>query len=269
MVIDMKKRIEVVLTFITLYCIIYGCYKNIGPFGLKTLNAVKTTNNLTNEFEVIEVKNLFIDADVMDVNIKTGNDFSIEYDCTKGLEPEYKYRNGDIEIKQKNKNKFKWGITNKCEVNITLPKDTRLEKADININVGDREISDVMADKFIIEANTGDTEIEKCDINELILQSDVGDTTIETSNIISADIAGNIGDKKVDISDFELLKVTSDVGDIEISSKDNIKNYNFDVATDIGEVKAFSNNAGKKYKIDNDDNRKIIVKANVGDIKIK
>ena len=273
----MKKSLVSILTIVTVVCIVYGSIVNLKLiklpskfFHYNNSSSKNTSGEFTDDFDIKDIKNVNIDCSVADINIYSGKEFSIDYNCTEGLEPKYTYKNGNIEITQ-NKAAFRknWGALNNCEINIAIPQNISIDTLDIASDVGDLEISGLTANKMTIDSDTGECKISNCTIDNLTTKSDVGDIKFEDCQTDITDVNNNVGNIELKDITFNSLNATSDVGDIDISSACNIKNYSFDLSSDIGEVEVFSDNHGKKYKISGDSDKKIIAASNIGDVEVK
>ena len=100
----MKRAIYlVVITTITIGCVIYGAYNfsNGGPlfsFGIGDSNKIEKSVTLE-AFERIHV-----DADVLDFTVKEGATYALDYKGSENMVLSYRVDNGELVISQKKKN---------------------------------------------------------------------------------------------------------------------------------------------------------------------
>ncbi len=249
--IDVMKRTIYLfaITVVTIICIVWGTSMHVGGrFGFFHFGEESDhyTDSIELEaFDAIEVVN----ADVMDLEIKQGTEYRLQYRCTtEDLEPEYQVAGGKLTIQQKKRKAFLSGINN-CSVSVTIPSDSPLKTIDVNSDVGDVTLTGVTADICNGETNVGDFTAEDAEFEEMILNSDTGDV------------------KVIDCF-FSRLDVTSDVGDVKIESSRELADYYFDLETDVGEVEINGEDYGHKYKAEGG-NGTLTVKSDVGDVKVK
>ena len=99
----MKKNIYlIIITIITVVCIIAGSLYHIGGFALGLFDNLiphsdKSLGNVcTEELSVDEFSNLVFDTTISNINVKTGDSYMVSYKCNKRLVPKIK-SSGDTE----------------------------------------------------------------------------------------------------------------------------------------------------------------------------
>lgn len=90
----MKKNIYlIIITIITVVCIIAGSLYHIGGFALGLFNNLiprsdKSLGNVcTEELSVDEFSNLVFDTTISNINVKTGDSYTVSYKCNERLVP--------------------------------------------------------------------------------------------------------------------------------------------------------------------------------------
>lgn len=245
----MKKSIYLLaITVVTVICVIWGTTTHMGGhFGFFRLDNEEAAD-YANDYKLDAFDSIFVDADVMELDIKQGAEFALQYDCTEDLIPEYSVENKKLTIKQKQKKNYLVG-THRCSVIVTVPSGTSLKSLDISSDVGDVTIDGIIVDICNGETNVGDFTIQNADMSELYWESDTGNIEVENCS-------------------FTKLDLTADVGDVEIESNKKLDDYGFDLKTDVGEVKVNGEEYGRKC-IMHGDAGSITVKSDVGDVKVE
>lgn len=241
-----KKSIYLlVITTITVICIFFGARYHIGGF----VNNVKfhwpwlsteyvqddssdyiPADKQSSTIKIEDFNNIDVNLNVGSVEVKSGSEFSIYYNCThESLRPVFNVKNNCLNITQKYRNKP--GVVNrKCDIVIQVPYNTELSEIDIKAAVGEIHLS-------------------KINLNTMDLKTDVGEIHIDDSTFAKADLK-------------------TDVGEIHINGLQKSEDYSFDLKTDIGEVTVLGR-SGRKYSSTGKDSSKYInAKTNIGEINI-
>lgn len=244
----MKKTIFLlVMTVITVASIMWGTAVHMGGHW-NFLDTSDETKNLENKAVLETFDTIQADVDVMNLEIKTGDDFSFQYDATDDLVPQYQITDGKLTIEQhKKRNKFHG--THNCTVVVTVPEGTVLKTVDITSSVGDITIRQVDVDMCNGKTNVGDVDIDDAEVTQIIWTSDTGDVELNDCTFTTVDIS-------------------SDVGDVEIGSRNSLTDYSYDMKTDVGEIIVNGEEYGKKCKSAGKAGS-ITVRTDVGDITVQ
>lgn len=117
----MKKMYIVVLSTVTVICIVVGTVAHIGgwfsdfPFG-KDSGSYREY-----EEEQPQFQSLKINADVMSVRIQKGDSYHISYKASERLEPKIKFEGDTLVVTQPARGFSFWG-NKKCEMTVTVPE---------------------------------------------------------------------------------------------------------------------------------------------------
>lgn len=240
----MKKNIYIsVITFVTLCCIIIGILNGrVLHFGNKKVHS--------EEINLDNYNKLAMEGNIMDIELKEGEKFSVHYECTEGIDPICSVDNNTLTITQKKKKMWFFGTGNqKCNVTIEVPQGTVLEDMDVKLDVGDVTLNGIQNKATTISLDVGEIEI-----NNSIL----GDTKVDVDT-------GDIDIKK---SEFGNMEAQTDIGDIEISSIKDLIDYSFELKCDLGEVSVNDKEYGRKYEDNTESDYKIRATTDIGDVDI-
>ncbi|MCR4739580.1 MAG: DUF4097 domain-containing protein [Lachnospiraceae bacterium] len=189
---------------------------------------------LNGEFDELE-----IDVDSCNLFIEYGRELSVDYSMPNAMVPEIELRNSKLTIKSKNRG-FRFGVAHVIDtpkIKVVIPKDTVLEKADINVDAGNIEISELVTDKAELDVDAGNVKFSDSTFKDLKIDVDAGNIELKKCIIdkITADVnAGNIeaddciikgGNVETDLGNIELngavedVKTRTDLGNVEINGK--------------------------------------------------
>ncbi len=243
-----KTLYLLVITVISIVCVVVGVSMHIGGFEMFGVSLGNGSGNLEKENDTVTAfSSIYIDASVMELTVKKGDEYSFSYEATEGLVPTYKVKDGELKVTQKDKKTF-FG-NNKCKVIITIPQEKALDSVFADINVGDVTWESMEMVKLTAELNVGDLNIQDITTQDMIVTCDTGD---------------------IDIKDctFTTLDIDANVGDVDVKSAQSLEEYAFDVETDIGEVTVNGENEKREYQKDGEAG-KVTLKADVGDVEIQ
>lgn len=178
-----------------------------------------------------EFNSLDIKMHICGLKIERGNKWEIKSKYFyEYLKPAYSLNNGKLSITQPHFKNRKLGNKN-CQIVITVPYGTELEKLSANIDVGAVEISG-----FDIKTGSIDT--------------DVG--AIAISNVA-----------------FNDLDLDSDVGAISIELIEPVEKYDISIKSDIGGIVVDGKNVKRSYTQKGDKNKRLRINTDVGGIEVK
>lgn len=251
----MKKNIYLImLTVVTVLCIIFGsCYHIVG-WGVKIINKflpfVSGETNMersetdSGDIQLDDFTAVSVDASVMSLTIRPGERASISYRCTSNLEPHYEVKDDTLIITQKTVKHFG---KNECSVTLTVPSDISYSKIDIHLAVGDMEIKDLNGEFLRLDANVDDLDLTNLCFNKIELETNVSDVDIE--NCL-----------------FDQLNVEANVGDIDVESTEDLSDYSIDLSTSIGAVTINGRSHRREFSQNGTSGRSITIETDTGDI---
>ena len=256
-----KKIFLIILTVVTIFCIVFGTFHHLG-ISTKGYSSVSSSirNGLRHgrfhfydyddddddqedfDFEdddpktfdsetIGEFNTLDVNLKVGGIKIERGNKWEIKSKYSNSLlKPVYTLKNGKLTITQSGNNKKAIG-NSKCELVITVPFGTELEKLSMDVNVGAVELSGFDIKEGSIETNVGAIEITNVGFDELDLDSDVG--------AISIEVVGQLSD------------------------------YNISIKSDLGGIVVDEKNEKRHYSQKGSTNKRLRIETNIGGIEVK
>ena len=177
-----------------------------------------------------EFSKLDVDGNIMSIQIKEGDTWLIECSYShKQLKPEFTNKDGVLRVGQKSQVKHLAG-SKKCDLLITVPANTELAKANVKVNIGEIEISDLTVKNLDTNVNIGEIELDSVKFDNLDGEVNIGDFKIE------------------DFKDFD--------------------DFNANLKADLGEIKINRNSYGKKMTQKRNTSKKMDIEINIGQLEI-
>ena len=231
----MKKNIYlIIITIITVVCIIAGSLYHIGGFALDLFDNLiprsdKSLGNVcTEELSVDEFSNLVFDTTISNINVKTGDSYMVSYKCNKRLVPKIKSSGDTLTISQSNRANYKRNTTS--EITVTIPEGAALNKLSLDTGVGDLYVTDCSFATCDVDGGTGNLSFENCAFDEMDIDGGTGNITVTSSQSLDGymmDLDSGTGDITINGNDYndeyevnehakKHLVIDSGLGDIEV-----------------------------------------------------
>lgn len=252
----MKKNIYLTIIWvITIFAIIAGTFYHSTGWGEKFFDklGIKTPSHTQHFDESLDTfDRISFDADLSEIEIKTGNDYHISYECTENLIPEYEVKNGTLQVTQTSKNPHfpnRNGSDN-CEIIITVPQDASLSDITGYCDLGDVELNNLTADNISIT----------CDLGEASL-SNVSATSITCDC--------NLGSCEIDDCYFDNLSINNDLGSVEVSGNISLTDYTMKLTASMGGIEINDKDYHSSYEQKGDTDKTITISCNMGSIEIE
>lgn len=240
----MKRTLYLlIITVVTIACVIIGVSAHIGGFNMF---GISFGDVISDESSLVAFDTINLDANVMELVLKPGEDYGISYSCTEGLVPTYEVKDQELIVKQEEKKTF-WG-NNKCSMTITIPENKELAHVYMDINVGDVTVENIDMDTLIVESNIGDLNIKNINANDLTITCDTGDI-------------------EVDKVTFTNLDIRADVGDVDVTSAQSLEDYSFEMNCDVGEITINDDDCGNEHNVKGSKGT-VIIDSDVGDVDV-
>ncbi len=201
-----------------------------------------------------EVTSLYLDADMMEVNLDTGDgdEVLVAFEGNEKLKPIITLDNGKLSISQQQNVRLSprdiGKNINHSSLSIVLPENVSLSILEADIDMGNMALEGISADNMSIDVDMGNVE---------------GDD-IKTQK---ADINCNMGNVAMDSVDFTELFIETDMGNVEISSEKDLSDYAFSCNADLGSVQINGANVSKDYKSEGSAG-KVSVETDMGNVSI-
>lgn len=266
--------------------------------GFRVIKSSDTTEIDIVDETFSDVKNISINIDNMDnVVLKKGDSFSV-----KGRNPKI---NGGLNATTKNgtlnvsTNKtsgwfiFNFGFLNFWENNeignleITYPENAFLENVDIDIDLGDLQISDLRTDRLSAILDMGSLTLEKSEPKKLILDLDLGACNIDEVSFDNAEIECDKGDVSLFGIDSKGLKLECnmgsvnfegtllgksdlqlDLGSAELTLNQSRTDTSLNISVDLGDVTIDGADKGSIEENPSGSNNNIEIDAEMGSVDI-
>lgn len=206
----MKKNIYlIIITIITVVCIIAGSLYHIGGFALDLFDNLiprsdKSLGNVcTEELSVDEFSNLVFDTTISNINVKTGDSYMVSYKCNKRLVPKIKSSGDTLTISQSNRANYKRNTTS--EITVTIPEGTALNKLSLDTGVGDLYVTDCSFATCDVDGGTGNLSFENCAFDEMDIDGGTGNITVTSSQSLDGymmDLDSGTGDITINGNDY-------------------------------------------------------------------
>lgn len=212
-------------------------------------------STVTGEFSAIDV-----DIDLGKVDIKSGNEFKVEFDYDGIKAPEVFVENKVLHIEQKgNADISLISIPKKGQITVTVPSGTKLESIEVDAALGEITITNVDASNIDIDADLGNVDIRTGSGEQLVVDAAMGDIKINADHYNTYRINDDMGDitvngsgEFIEVDDsmgeigifgaFSQIRAEASMGDVEVENS-NANDSDVDISTSMGDVKY----NGKKY----------------------
>ena len=191
------------------------------------------------------VKDIIIDVDYFSkVILKEGTTFSVKGSNPKSLGGlEAKNTSGTLTVSDSKKRGHlimdfgffnNWNLVGDGVLEITYPANANLGKLEVNVNLGDVEISDLNANKIFTDLDAGDISVARISTEQLSIILDLGNCDIDDANAKNSEISCDSGN--INIKNFESdgIEVDSSLGDVTIDGSLRGKS---DIDLDAGDLK--------------------------------
>ena len=229
---SMKKNIWMtILTIITVCCVVGGTFHYFGIFGFRGgfhfgEDRMTSANSDLDAFDAI-----YVDADMMDLSIETGNNFYLQSEYTDSLKLEYEVKNKTLHIKEKMPQKTWWGgmRNQQCRMTLTVPEGTAMKNMDIKVAMGNINAEGITSSDCDAMTNMGDITIKDTDLGEAEVDNDMGSIQIEGCTFLN-------------------LNADNAMGDTSINVRQNLDNFQIELEAGMGEVSVNGQNEGTKYR---------------------
>jgi len=253
----MKKNIYLTtITIITVICIIAGSLYHIGGFALGLFDNLiphsdKSLGNVcTKELSVDEFSNLIFDTTISNINVTTGDSYTVSYKCNKRLVPKIKSSGDTLTISQSKGANYRRNTTS--EITVTIPEGAALNKLSFDTGMGEVNLDALTAADA--EFNTG-----------------VGDLYVTNCSFSTCDVDGGTGDLSFENCAFDKMDIDGGAGDITVTSSQSLDGYAMDLDSGIGNITINGNDYGDEYEVNEkaEKVKHLIIDSGLGDIEVK
>lgn len=251
----MKKNIYLItITIITVVCIIAGSLYHIGGFALGLFdNLIPHSDNspgnvCTKELSVDEFSNLIFDTAVLNINITTGDSYTVSYKCNERLVPKIKSSGDTLTISQSGRTNYKRNTTS--EITVTIPFGAALNKLSFDTGVGEVTLDALTAADAEFDTGVGDLYVTDC-------------------SFATCDVDGGTGDLSFENCAFDEMDIDGGTGDITVTSSQSLDGYMMDLDSGIGDITINGNDYDDEYEVNEHAKKHLIIDSGLGDIEVK
>ncbi len=250
----MKKQIY--LTVISAITVLVILFSILGRNGVLPFRSFFTDEGKTSDTLSLDAfSNIEMNMSVTDLKLEYNDEgiWQARYEVSsEKLVPAIRVQDNTLHVDQEKVNASNTA-NYKCELTISVPKDTALQKITMELGVGDITVKDIKAD-------------------ELNLNAGVGDVKFKDTSLANADLKAGVGDIKISGSSVTVLDLEEGVGDVEISDIADLNEYTLDITVGIGDLSINGDKKsgfGKEYKQQSGDgSHKYKITSGTGNIKL-
>lgn len=168
---SMKKNIWMtILTIITVCCVVGGTFHYVGSFGFRGgfhfgEDSLTSASSDLDAFDAI-----YVDADMIDLSIETGNNYYLHSEYTDSIKFEYEVKDSALYIKQKTPKKAWWGgmRNQQCRMTLTVPEETAMKNMDLKVAMGNISVEGITSSDCDALTNMG-----SCTFKNAVLTSPI------------------------------------------------------------------------------------------------
>ena len=165
-------------------CIIAGSLYHIGGFALGLFDNLiprsdKSLGNVcTEELSVDEFSNLVFDTTISNINVKTGDSYTVSYKCNKRLVPKIRSTGDTLTISQSKGANYKRNTTS--EITVTIPEGAALNKLSLDTGVGEVNLNSLTAADAEFDTGIGDLYVTDCSFATCDVDGGTGNLSLKT-----------------------------------------------------------------------------------------
>ena len=230
----MKKNIYlIIITIITVVCIIAGSLYHIGGFALDLFDNLiprsdKSLGNVcTEELSVDEFSNLVFDTTISNINVKTGD---------------------TLTISQSNRANYKRNTTS--EITVTIPEGAALNKLSLDTGVGEVNLNSLTAADAEFDTGIGDLYVTDC-------------------SFATCDVDGGTGNLSFENCAFDEMDIDGGTGNITVTSSQSLDGYMMDLDSGTGDITINGNDYDDEYEVNEHAKKHLVIDSGLGDIVVK
>ncbi len=248
---SMKKNIWMtILTIITVCCVVGGTFHYVGSFGFRGgfhfgEDSLTSASSDLDAFDAI-----YVDADMIDLSIESGNNFYLHSEYTDSIKFEYEVKDSALYIKQKTPKKAWWGgmRNQQCRMTLTVPEETAMKNMDLKVAMGNISVEGITSSDCDALTKMGSCTFKKCSFDKSDLRTNMGDITIKDTALGEAEVDNDMGSIQIESCTFLNLNAENAMGDTSIDVSQNLDNFQIELEAGMGEVRVNGQDEGRKYR---------------------
>ncbi len=238
----MKNLLSFVLIIVTIAAVCYGVYKYLLPQDNKT--------EYQQDFGTL-AENITISASLLNLEVKEGDSFAVEYEGSEKLCPECTYDKNSktLSLIQPEYKPKKRQISDENELTVYIPKNAEINVFKLVNAIGDTDLGNLKAKEVKLVIDLGSVKSEKIETGKLRIEANLGDVKIDECSCNDIDIVANLGN-------------------VEIGVDGNIKNYSIGASASLGDIQIGSDKYSNNY-VQTGSEGSIKINCSLGNVKIK
>ncbi len=228
-----KKLYLTILWIVTLLAVLVGIGIHVGGwFGAGLFTNYGDIVKDSEDFKSQDITEVIIDADVAELSFSYGDTIEVSHAYPKKCQPEIKTNGNRLVIKQEMPNGLPKSSA-QYGLEVTVPKGTKLELLDIDVEMGKVEINEIECDEIDLNVEMGDVDIEDIKANKGDFNLSMGDLDISSSVIDEVQANCSMGDVDMEV-DAKKVDANCSMGDLDITTKN--ADADIDANCDLGSV---------------------------------
>lgn len=309
----MKRNVYlIILTIITILCVIAGTGYHLVRFGISVAeglpsiqtfmdavsdwdddasadnaassSSAKNTKTVSSSQNLDAFTSIQADMSVIDLNVVSGDSYSIQYKANQKFVPEFEVKNNCLTIRQRQKVSVFPKRNIKCTVTVTVAdsldsvkiqsdagmvtlSDQTITTLSLYADAGDINLKNCAFGKSTLETDAGDFDLKNCTFTAFSLYADAGDINLENCALDKGTLETDAGDVDLKNCTFTNMDISSDAGDVAIDSKEDLSGYHIDLDASFGDVTVNHKNQRSRYSHDGTrSGHTLTVSTDAGDI---
>ena len=184
----------------------------------------------------------------MNINVKTGDSYTVSYKCNKRLVPKIKSSGDTLTISQSKGSNYRRNTTS--EITVTIPEGASLNKLSFDTGVGE-----VSLDALTV----ADAEFD----------TGVGDLYVTGCSFATCDVDGGTGDLSFENCAFDKMDIDGGTGDITVTSSQSLDGYMMDLDSGTGDITINGNDYDDEYEVNEHARKHLVIDSGLGDIVVR
>ncbi len=163
-----------------------------------------------------------------------------------------------------------WNRAYNPEIIITVPKGFKAETFDINVGAGDVRIASIDAVQGEISVDAGRLTADRIRMDkESQYRVGAGEMVLEDVELNGMSLKCDVGRVKVEGILLGENDISCDVGNIELDLKGDVRDYSYDISSDIGKVTIDRESYHSEKKlIENETGNSLLLDCGIGNITV-
>ena len=218
---------------------------------------------------------LSIVAEAANVTVRTGDACRLE---TQNIEDDllsYEVKGGKLTMQVKYRKHTIQNvlpflhISQSQKVTITLPADTSLQDAVMELSMGNVHLEDLSVEKGTFSTEMGNAHAEGCKLGEVSLTSNMGNIHVEGSTAQKATCTSNMGNVHIEGTQTETALYSSNMGNVHVEMPDDLSAYTLKLNTTMGNVKVRGQKNGHSFSQEGTSGKSITASTEMGNVSIE